>query len=457
MRSAQLLTVAAQYPEFPIVLETMRECLNDVFDLDGLLRVQRALASRSMRLVEVETKEPSPFAKSLLFGYVGAFVYEGDVPLAEKKAAALSLDATLLAELLGKDGLKQLLDAGIIASTEADLQGLSTERQATTTEQLFDLLRTAGPFTLEELRRRSSAARASKRSGRFDQLVTRPPASVEVRIAAQDMIAVVEDVPRLRDGLGIPVPPGVAASFTETAAHPIADLVLRWARTHGPFTAVDHRAPLRTRAGGRGAGLESSGRARHAGLRVLRRLDGEAGHERRQYCHSQVLALIKRRTLALLRKGVEPVEQVAYARFLADWQGIGAGARGTDAVLVDARATGRLSDARECSRVGHPARPGRRLHPGHVGRADVKRRGLLGGRRADRRQRRLGPLVHRRHGSQSGSRPGRRPPRSGAARCFLLRWSLLLRRPAPGERWAGRPRRLRRGPLAPGLGRPGHR
>ena len=116
MRSAQLLTVAAQYPEFPIVLETMRECLTDVFDLDGLLEVQRQIASRTIRLVEVETSEPSPFARSLLFGYVGAFVYEGDVPLAEKKAAALSLDATLLAELLGKDGLKQLLDAEVIAA-----------------------------------------------------------------------------------------------------------------------------------------------------------------------------------------------------------------------------------------------------------------------------------------------------------------------------------------------------
>ena len=151
MRSAQLLTVAAQYPEFPIVLETMRECLNDVFDLDGLLEVQRQVASRSLRIVEVETKEPSPFARSLLFGYVGAFVYEGDVPLAERKAAALSLDATLLAELLGKDGIKQLLDAKIIASIEADLQCLSAERQVATLEQAFDLLRTAGPFTRVEL------------------------------------------------------------------------------------------------------------------------------------------------------------------------------------------------------------------------------------------------------------------------------------------------------------------
>ena len=156
MRSAQLLTVAAQYPEFPIVLETMRECLTDVFDLDGLLEVQRQIAARSIRVVEVETSEPSPFAKSLLFGYVGAFVYEGDVPLAEKKAAALSLDASLLAELLGKDGLKQLLDAEVIAGIEADLQGLSPERQAAGAEQLFDLLRTAGPFTRPELAARSA-------------------------------------------------------------------------------------------------------------------------------------------------------------------------------------------------------------------------------------------------------------------------------------------------------------
>lgn len=337
MRSAQLLTVAAQYPDFPIVLETMRECLHDVFDLGGLLRVQRALASRSLRLVEVETKEPSPFAKSLLFGYVGAFVYEGDVPLAEKKAAALSLDATLLAELLGKDGLKQLLDAGVIAGTEADLQGLSIERQAGSTEQLFDLLRTAGPFTREELRRRSRPARESIEASGDDFDVDQAVGSlvadrrvVEVRIAGQDMCAVMEDVPRLRDGLGIPVPPGVAASFTETATCPINDLVLRWARTHGPFTAatvarryglgiavVDHACESLV-----GPGTLTSGSFT------------EAESNDRQYCHSQVLALIKRRTLALLRKGVEPVEQVAFARFLAAWQGIGSGARGTDAVLA---------------------------------------------------------------------------------------------------------------------------
>ncbi len=330
MRSAQLLTVAAQYPEFPIVLETMRECLNDVFDLDGLLEVQRQVAARSLRIVEVETKEPSPFARSLLFGYVGAFVYEGDVPLAERKAAALSLDATLLAELLGKDGIKQLLDANVIATIEADLQCLSAERQVATVEQAFDLVRTAGPFTRMEL-----AERAIPGLDVADVIETllSDRRLVELRIAGQAMVAVAEDIPRLRDGLGIPVPPGAAATFTEAAAHPIDDLVLRWARTHGPFVAssIAQRYGLgRAVAEAACEGLVAVGTL-VAGSFVD--MAGEAANERRQYCHSQVLALIKRRTLALLRKDVEPVEQVAFARFLAEWQGVGSGARGIDAVL----------------------------------------------------------------------------------------------------------------------------
>ena len=331
MRSAQLLSVAARYPEFPIVLETMRECLSDVFDLTGLLDLQRRIAARSVSVVEVETTEPTPFAKSLLFGYVGAFVYEGDVPLAERKAAALALDATLLAELLGKDGLKQLLDPAVIAATEADLQGLSEERRATTTEQLFDLIRTAGPFTRDELAARSDPELPLGPA--LDALV-RARRLVELRIAGAEMIAVVEDVPRLRDGLGIPVPPGVAASFDEPAERPIDDLVLRWARTHGPFvvSAVARRYGL-----GRSV-VESSCEALTANGTLtageFTELPGASEHDRRQYCHGKILALIKRRTLAALRKEVEPVEQVAYARFLPAWQGVGGKNRGTDAVLA---------------------------------------------------------------------------------------------------------------------------
>ncbi|HEY5978683.1 MAG TPA: ATP-dependent helicase [Microlunatus sp.] len=329
MRSAQLLTVAAQYPEFPIVLETMRECLTDVFDLDGLIEVQRQLASRTIRLVEVETREPSPFAKSLLFGYVGAFVYEGDVPLAEKKAAALSLDAGLLAELLGKDGLRQLLDPDVIAATEADLQGLSEQRRATTAEQLFDLLRTAGPFTPTELEHRVADLDLD---GALGELVAARRA-VRLRMAGQDMVAVVEDVPRLRDGLGVPVPPGVAAAFeTDTSSHPIQDLVQRWARTHGPFTI----AVIAERYGlGRAVVEGACSDLVRAGTVVRGSFVDPApgAPDVEQFCHTQVLALIKRRSLAALRREVEPVEQVAYARFLAEWQGVASRSRGTDAVL----------------------------------------------------------------------------------------------------------------------------
>ncbi len=345
MRSAQLLSVAARYPEFPIVLETMRECLTDVFDLDGLLAVQRRIAARQLRIVEVETAEASPFARSLLFGYVGSFVYEGDVPLAEKKAAALALDATLLAELLGKDGLKQLLDADVIARTEADLQGLSPERQATRVEQLYDLIRTAGPFTLPDLEPRCAEG-FDAGPAVADLLLERR--LVAVRIAGQEMVAVAEDVPRLRDGLGVPVPPGVAASFAEPATHPIEDLVLRWARTHGPFVAgpvarryglgravVSAAADALVAAGSLVAGsfvdiVEDTGEA-EAGAAVTDR--PTRGPDRRQYCHGSVLALIKRRTLAALRHEVEPVEPVAFSRFLLQWQGIGSGHRGADAVL----------------------------------------------------------------------------------------------------------------------------
>ncbi len=340
MRSAQLLGVAAKYPDFPIVLETMRECLTDVFELPELIKVQRAIASRELRVVEVETSEPSPFARSLLFGYVGAFVYEGDVPLAEKKAAALSLDATLLAELLGKDGLKQLLDPGVIAACEADLQGLSEERQARSVEQLYDLIRTAGPYTLAELALRT---RPDLDHPEFDhesavkELIA-ARRLVEVRIAGTDQVAVVEDVPRLRDGLGIPVPPGVAASFTEPVPQPIDDLVLRWARQHGPFVAetVADRYGLELRT------VEDACRRLIDDGSVVAGQFIQLAEDRsqlRQYCHHRVLALIKRRTLALLRREVEPVEQAAYARFLIDWHGVGlrsstGAGRGSDAVLT---------------------------------------------------------------------------------------------------------------------------
>ena len=389
MRSAQLLTVAAQYPEFPIVLETMRECLTDVFDLDGLSRCSAQLAARTIRLVEVETREPSPFAKSLLFGYVGAFVYEGDVPLAEKKAAALSLDAGLLAELLGKDGLRQLLDPDVIAATEADLQGLSEQRRAASAEQLFDLLRTAGPFTTAELGRADH--RTAVLDVRLEELVSARRV-VRLRIAGQEMVAVVEDVPRLRDGLGVPVPPGVAAAFASDPSSP---------SDPGPDAAVGphprsvhhrRRSPIGTAwaaPSSKRPAPTSSAPAR--GPRLLVDPAPEAADEE-QFCHTQVLALIKRRSLAALRREVEPVEQVAYARFLAEWQGVGSRSRGTDAVLsMLEQLAGYAMPASAVESMILPARV-EDYRPGDARRADQCRRGVLGGRRSRSATRRLAPL-----------------------------------------------------------------
>ncbi len=321
MRAAQLLSVAAGHPEFPITLETMRECLHDVFDLPGLERVQRALQAREIRVVEVETRSPSPFARSLLFGYVGQFVYEGDTPLAERRAAALSLDTALLAELLGTDGFSQVLDPDIIVRVESELQGLADDRQAATVEQLFDLIRTAGPFGLEELAARSTDLDVTAAT---DHLI-RDRRIAPVRIAGQHRFAVVEDLPRLVDGVGVPAPPGFGVSPAN--GDPIEDLVLRWARTHGPFDAhtVADRYGL-----ARGLVNAACRRLADAGTLVHNRF---TENPEPLWCHHRVLALIKRRSLAALRSAVEPVDQTTYARFLPMWQGVGSGARGVDGLL----------------------------------------------------------------------------------------------------------------------------
>ena len=235
-RSAQLLEIAAQFPGFPITLETVRECLQDVFDVPALTEVLRDLAARRIQLVEVETATPSPFGRSLLFRYVGAFMYEGDAPLAERRAQALALDPTLLAELLGTEAMRELLDPAVVAETEADLQHLSAGRRGRDAEAVADLLRTSGPLTDEEV-----AARCVTPESAGDWLAGLASARrvIEVRVAGQQMWAAIEDAGRLRDALGVALPVGIPEAFTEPLPDPLGDLVARWARTHGPFTAAD--------------------------------------------------------------------------------------------------------------------------------------------------------------------------------------------------------------------------
>src|SRR6185503_11398664 len=316
-RSAQLLEVASQYPAFPIVLETVREVLRDVFDVPALTALLRDIASRKVRVVEVETQTPSPFGKSLLFRYVGAFMYEGDAPLAERRAQALSLDPALLAELLGQDGLRELLDPAVIAETERDLQHLSASRRCRDLEGVADLLRTAGPLTADEV-----AERCAEPGAAHDWLGELSAARriIAVRIAGQPMWAAIEDAGRLRDALGVPLPVGVPEAFTEPVADPLGDLMARYARTHGPFTAD----AVAGRYGLGAAVVTLALRRLTASGRVV---EGEflppgARAGGTEWCDAEVLRLLRRRCLARLRKEAEPVPAEVLARFLPAWHGI---------------------------------------------------------------------------------------------------------------------------------------
>ncbi len=250
-RSAQLLDVARKYPTFPIVLETVRECLQDVYDLPALKDIAASVERRELRVVETTTSQPSPFAKSLLFGYVAQFLYEGDSPLAERRAAALALDSTLLNELLGRVELRELLDPKVIESTERELQRLLPDRRARGLEGTADLLRLLGPLTPDEAAARlqgepdpeQDAASVASAAGHL-QALQRANRAIKVNIGGGERFAAVEDAARLRDAIGVPLPMGVPLAFIEPVADPLGDLVSRYARTHGPFTSAEAAARL---------------------------------------------------------------------------------------------------------------------------------------------------------------------------------------------------------------------
>jgi ATP-dependent Lhr-like helicase len=316
-RASQLLDVARKYPSFPIVLETVREVLQDVYDLPALTTLTKRIASRSIRVMETETEVPSPFARSLLFGYMAAFVYEGDSPLAERRAAALSLDPALLAELLGRAELRELLDPAVIEQTERELQRLTPERHARDAEGLVDLLRVLGPQTVAEIEARSlmtGAALATDLTG-----LAAANRVLEVTIAGERRWAGIEDAARLRDALGVPLPIGVPAAFIEPVDDPVGDLVSRFARTHGPFTLADAAA----RFGLGTAVVQDTLRRLAADRRVV---DGEfrPGSSGTEWCSVDVLRRLRSRSLAALRQEVEPVSHATLGRFLPAWQHVSA-------------------------------------------------------------------------------------------------------------------------------------
>ena len=314
-RAAQLLDVARKYPDFPIVLEAVRECLQDVYDVPALTELMHRVAQRRLRIVEVETTTPSPFAASLLFGYVGAFMYEGDSPLAERRAAALSLDSVLLAELLGRVELRELLDPQVIESTNRQLQHLSDDRRARDAEGIADLLRLLGPLTEAEIAKRCTTddiggwlegLRAAKRA-------------LTVSFADGTWWVAIEDIGLLRDGVGVAVPVGVPTAFTETVDDPLGELLGRYARTRGPFTTHDAAARF-------GLGLRVTadvlGRKAIDG-KLIRGEFASAALDSEQWCDADVLKILRRRSLAALRAQIEPVSTAAYGRFLPAWQLVG--------------------------------------------------------------------------------------------------------------------------------------
>ncbi|GAA0400222.1 hypothetical protein Acor_22800 [Acrocarpospora corrugata] len=347
-RAAQLLGAASKYASFPIVLETMRECLQDVFDVPGLVQLMRDVSARRIRVVEVETSQASPFAASLLFNYIGAFMYEGDAPLAERRAQALALDTSLLAELLGQADLRELLDPDVIAESERELARL--DRPLRDAEDLADLLRSHGPLLTEDV---------SIREGDPDWLVDleRARRAIRVRVAGQEQWAAIEDAWRLRDALGAPLPVGVPLEFLDppdatirgersARPDPMGDLVARHARTRGPFDAGTAAARF-------GVGIavlnDALGRLAASGRVVT----GEfrPGGRGPEWCDAGVLRLLRRRSLARLRKEVEPVPPEVLAAFLPEWHGV-------TTHLFNA------SDGQGSSRSGSPARAYGSENPG---------------------------------------------------------------------------------------------
>ena len=327
-RSAALLEVASKYPSFPIVLEAVRECLQDVYDLPSLVSLMRRVERREVSVVDVPTHAPSPFARSLLFGYVAQFVYEGDSPIAERRAAALSLDQGLLAELLGRAELRELLDPEVLEEVESELQRTAEDRRVRDAEGVADLLRLLGPLTTEELVARA-VPDADVKQWALDLATARR--AVEVRVGGEERWAAIEDVGRLRDGLGVPVPPGTPDVFADPVEDPLADLVARHARSHGPFTADEVASRL-------GLGVSVVRLTLQRLAAQGRVLDGEfrpsgAGTE---WCDAEVLRKLRRRSLARLRKEVEPVEPEALGRFGTAWQHVSGrrGLRGIDGLVA---------------------------------------------------------------------------------------------------------------------------
>lgn len=324
LKAQNLLAVAREYPSFPIVLETYRSCLQDIFDLPSLVNLLTMIERREVAVVEAETETASPFSRSLAFAYVAEFLYQGDSPAAERKAQALTLDRNLLHELLGQEELRELLDAAVISEVEEELQFLSPERKVANSEQIVDLLRRLGDLTLAEIQ-----ARATHDPKLWLQALESERRIVSMMLGSEPRYLTVEDAALYRDAFGAVPPGGLPTALLGFVDKPLEQVVGRYSRTRGPFRAED----LARRYGLREADMEPVLRRLCARRKLLEGgfLPHGYGSE---FCDPEVLRTIRRRTLAKLRNQVSPVEAAALCRFLLDWQGVVRGARLEDVVVT---------------------------------------------------------------------------------------------------------------------------
>jgi ATP-dependent Lhr-like helicase len=323
-RASDLLAVASRYPSFPMLLEAHRECLRDTFDMPALVDVLRSIKEQEIQVHVVDTDKASPFAASLLFGYTGNFIYDGDAPLAERRAAALSIDQSLLADLLGEADLRELLDPVAIAEVEGNLQLLGENQRARSADGIHDLLLRLGDLSRDEIALRVASPDLLKSI----HTLAHARRVLQVKSANHQRFIAVEDAARYRDALKITLPPDLPKSLTAPNPAPVLELVRRYARTHGPFTLQEVTARF-------GLDAQPVTAALRALVRDGRVLEGgfRPAGSHREYCDAESLRLIRNKSLARLRKEIEPADPRLFARLETHWQGVLQKRRGLDALL----------------------------------------------------------------------------------------------------------------------------
>lgn len=328
-RAADLLSLASEFPDFPVVLETYRECLRDKFDLRGLQAVLTDIERGSIGVARVRSSSASPFASTLLFSYVAQFMYATDAPLAERRAQALSLDMDQLRQLLGTVQVRGLFDPAVITRLEAELQFADGGWEPRDKDDLLDVLRRVGDLSEAELAERlGKVAPAQEHWGAWLQQLRQEHAVTPVRMWGEIRLIASEDAARYRDALGVTLPVGLPAEYLTPVKQPLVDLLLRYAKTHGPFAASTAAARFRL---GHEAIVSAIEKLEADGLLVRGEflIDGEGV----EYVHPDVLRRLRRFSLAQLRHELEPLDAPGYTRFLLSWHAVGAKKGGLDAVL----------------------------------------------------------------------------------------------------------------------------